>query len=103
MRQGVARILGVERAGVFELARSGDDLVLRAGAGWDEALVGHASVPTAPESPAGYTLESQSPVVVEDLGRETRFGVPGLLADQGRLPSSTSSSAATRALMACSA
>jgi PAS domain S-box-containing protein len=81
--EGVARILGVERAGVFELARSGDDLVLRVGAGWDEALVGHASVPSAHESPAGYTLESQAPVVVEDLGRETRFRVPQLLADHG--------------------
>ncbi|HWC09902.1 MAG TPA: ATP-binding protein [Acidimicrobiales bacterium] len=80
---GVARILCVERAGVFELARSGDDLVLRAGAGWDEALVGHASVPTAREAPPGYTLESQAPVVVEDLRRETRFGVPRLLADHG--------------------
>ena len=81
--EGVARILGVEHAEVFELAASGDDLVLRAGAGWDEALVGHASVSAARESPAGYTLESQAPVVVEDLARETPFRVPRLLADHG--------------------
>ena len=36
-----------------------------------------------PDSPAGYTLESQAPVVVEDLRRETRFPVPPLLADHG--------------------
>ena len=81
--EGVARILGVEHAEVFELAPSGENLVLRAGAGWDEALVGHASVSAARESPAGYTLESQAPVVVEDLARETPFRVPRLLADHG--------------------
>ena len=81
--QGAAQILDVDRAEILELAPSGEVLVLRAGAGWDEALVGRACVPTGPESPAGCTLESQTPVVVEDLGRETRFRVPGLLASHG--------------------
>lgn len=81
--EGVARTLDVERAEVFELAPSGDVLVLRAAAGWDEPLLGHASVPTARTSPAGYTVESQAPVVVEDLARETELRAPQLLADHG--------------------
>jgi PAS domain S-box-containing protein len=81
--QAVVRILDLERAAVLELAPSGDVLTLRAGAGWDADLEGLASVPAARESPAGYTIESQAPVVVEDLRRETRFPVPPLLADPG--------------------
>lgn len=81
--QAVARILDLERAEVLELAPSGDVLILRAGAGWDADLEGRASVPATRDSPAGYTLASQAPVVVEDLRRETRFPVPPLLADHG--------------------
>jgi signal transduction histidine kinase len=81
--QAVARILDLERAEVFELAPSGDVLILRAAAGWDGGPEGLASVPAARESPAGYTLETQAPVVVEDLRRETRFPVPSLLGDHG--------------------
>jgi signal transduction histidine kinase len=81
--EGVARTLGVERAEVFELAPSGDVLVLRAAAGWDEPGLGHTSVPTDRTSPAGYTVEFQAPVVVEDLERETEFRVPRVLADHG--------------------
>ena len=81
--QAVARILDLDRAEVFELAPSGDVLVLRAAAGWDAGLEGLASMPATRESPAGFTLEIQAPVVVEDLRTETRFPVPPLLADQG--------------------
>jgi signal transduction histidine kinase len=79
----VARTLGLERTEILELAPSGDVLILRAGAGWDADLEGLASVPASRHSPAGYTLESQAPVVVEDLRRDTRFAVPPLLADHG--------------------
>lgn len=82
--RAVARVLDLERAEVLELAPSGDVLILRAGAGWDADLEGLASVPAARESPAGYTLESKAPVVVEDLRSETtRFSAPPLLADHG--------------------
>lgn len=81
--QAVARILDIERAEVLELAPSGDVLILRAGAGWNSGLEDFASMPAAPDSPAGYTVESQAPVVVEDLRRQTRFCVPPLLGDHG--------------------
>jgi signal transduction histidine kinase len=81
--EAVAWILDLERAEVFELAPAGNALILKAGAGWDASLEGLASVPATQASPAGYTLASQAPVVVEDLRRETRFPVPPLLADHG--------------------
>ncbi len=80
---GVARTLDVEYAAVLELLEDDDALFLRAGVGWAEGAVGKTTMGVGVLSPAGYTLTSDSPVVVEDLFQETRFGVPPLLSDHG--------------------
>jgi PAS domain S-box-containing protein len=79
----VAEILGVEYAKVLELLPSGEMLLLRAGVGWDEGLVGRATVGAGSDSQAGYTLISEEPVVVEDLHSEARFTGPSLLREHG--------------------
>lgn len=75
--------LGVEYAKVLELLPEGDALLLRAGVGWREGLVGAATVEADRDSQAGYTLLADRAVVVEDLGEETRFKGPPLLRDHG--------------------
>lgn len=75
----VAHILGVEFVGLLELLPDQDTFLLRAGIGWENGIVGDARVPAGLNSPAGFTLASDSPVVVEDLSRDGRFGVPALL------------------------
>jgi PAS domain S-box-containing protein len=77
----VAATLDVEFVKVLELLPGGEDLLLRSGFGWNAGCVGRATVRAGPDSHAGYTLASDSPVVVEDLPRETRFGMPPLLAE----------------------
>ncbi len=52
---------------------------MRAGLGWKEGLVGHATVGTGMDSQAGFTLNAQNPVVVDDLTKERRFTGPPLL------------------------
>lgn len=75
----VAGALEVEFCKVLELLPAGDLLLLRAGVGWRDGLVGHAQVPAGVDSQAGYTLTSGEPVVVWDLRGETRFSGPALL------------------------
>ena len=75
----VARTLEVEYCEVLELMPNGHALLLRAGVGWHQGLVGYASVSASRESQAGYTLSSQQPVIVEDLRVETRFSGSPLL------------------------
>lgn len=75
----VAEVLGVEFCKVLELMPDGDRLLLRAGVGWSEGLVGKATVGSGLDSQAGYTLISRQPVVVEDFSRERRFSGPKLL------------------------
>jgi PAS domain S-box-containing protein len=79
----IARTLEVEYCKVLELLPGGDAVLLRAGVGWNDGLVGSASVSTGKESQAGYTLACSEPVVVKDLRTETRFNGPPLLHDHG--------------------
>src|SRR5215213_6308023 len=66
----VARVLYVECCRVVEILPGGEELLLRAGFGWQEGAVGS----TAEIDPqVAYTLSSSGPVMFEDLEAETRF------------------------------
>ncbi|MCG3115484.1 MAG: GAF domain-containing protein [Candidatus Manganitrophus sp. SA1] len=75
----VARCLEVEYSKILELLPDGKRLLLRAGVGWEEDSVGRATVDTRPDSQAGYTLLSKTPVITEDLRTERRFTGAALL------------------------
>ncbi|HZO81891.1 MAG TPA: PAS domain S-box protein [Candidatus Binataceae bacterium] len=79
----VARTLGLEYCEVLELQADGRMLLLRAGVGWNEGLVGNATVSAGLDSQAGYTLSTRQPVMVEDLARDGRFSGPSLLREHG--------------------
>jgi len=61
----------------------GDALLVRAGVGWEDGVVGNARVGTNLESQAGYALISTGPVLCEDLHQEVRFKGAPLLHDHG--------------------
>ncbi len=79
----LAEIVGTEYSKILELLPDGRALLLRAGIGWKEGLVGKATVGTDLDSQAGFTLKSRTPVIVDDLRSETRFKGPPLLRDHG--------------------
>lgn len=79
----VASTLDVEYVKVMEHREDDHCLLLKAGVGWQEGLVGRATVSDGPESQAGYTLAASAPVIVEDLRAETRFSGPSLLLEHG--------------------
>lgn len=77
--QEVSSILGMEYVKILELTEDKEEFVLRAGTGWKEGYVGHATVEADTTSQAGFTLISKHPVVVSDFSKETRFTCPALL------------------------
>ena len=79
----VSHALGTEYVKVLELMPDGKQFLLRAGVGWKEGYVGHATVGTGVESQAGFTLSVKKPVVVEDVRTEIRFNSPPLLMEHG--------------------
>jgi PAS domain S-box-containing protein len=79
----VMETLGTEFCKILELLPDGNALLLRAGRGWHAGLVGQATVGAGGDSQAGYTLQADEPVIVTDLGHETRFSGPKLLHEHG--------------------
>ncbi|HLM09054.1 MAG TPA: SpoIIE family protein phosphatase [Thermoleophilaceae bacterium] len=68
----VARELGTDYAAVLELTRDGRGLLVRAGVGFPEGVVGGV-LPTSSEDFPGYALEAGGAVVIDDFAQETRF------------------------------
>jgi signal transduction histidine kinase len=85
----VARTLGVEHAKIVEVLPGGEELLLRAGVGWGEGLVGRAREDAGHGSQAGFTLLSDEPVVSDDVRAEERFRPPPLLVEHGVVGSMT--------------
>ena len=54
-------------------------LLVRAGVGWDEGIVGVATVGADLESPAGFALQTGKPVISNHLELEERFRTPEIL------------------------
>jgi len=79
----VAGVLAVEYCKILELVPDGTALLLRAGVGWKEGIVGTTTVGTNLQSQAGYALISKEPVMVEDLRSENRFEDEELLREHG--------------------
>jgi PAS domain S-box-containing protein len=78
----VCRTLEVEYAKVEELVPDREELLVRAGAGWAEGIVGsYRILADRLESPAGYALALGEPVIVDNVATETRFEIPRLLRD----------------------
>ncbi|MCC6983312.1 MAG: PAS domain-containing protein [Bauldia sp.] len=79
----VCKVLHVEYCKILELMGDGKELLLRAGHGWHEGLVGKVRLSADRGSQAGYTLKVEKSVVVEDLATEKRFASPKFLSDHG--------------------
>src|SRR5207249_3327837 len=75
----VADMLDVDLVGFFELVPDRAELLLCAGRGWPEGLVGKATVPAADGSPLGSALKTNEPVLVEDVAARGK----GLLSEHG--------------------
>lgn len=75
--------LGAEYCKVLEYIPAENRLLVRAGVGWDEGVVGSASVGADLESPGGYALHTGKPVISNHLENEQRFRTPELLVVHG--------------------
>jgi len=75
--------LGAEYCKVMEYLPAENRFLVRAGVGWDEGIVGHATVGADLASPAGYALQTGKPVISNHLENEQRFRTPELLLEHG--------------------
>jgi hypothetical protein len=79
--------LEAEYCKVMEYIPTENRLLVRAGVGWGEGVIGQATVGADLASPAGYALKTGKHVISNHLENEQRFGAPGLLGEHGISPS----------------
>jgi two-component sensor histidine kinase len=75
--------LRAEYCKVLEFIPADNRLLVRAGVGWAEGVVGQATVGADLASPAGYALRTGKPVISNHLENEQRFRTPELLVEHG--------------------
>jgi PAS domain S-box-containing protein len=66
---------------VYELLPDGATLLLRAGMGWKDGLVGHSTLPAASNSLTGAALTGEAEVITPDLTADAHFFEQPLLLD----------------------
>ncbi len=78
----VKRTLGVELSVISELLPDGEELMVRANAGFSRDITGIA-LESGQGSLEGYAIESGGPLLVEDLRTEKRFRASSIWAEHG--------------------
>ena len=77
----VAETLNNEYCKILKLLPDEKQLLLLSGIGWKDKIVGHTKIHTGIDTQEGYTLNSNKPVIVDDLKTEKRFSGHQLLHD----------------------
>src|SRR3984957_13219311 len=75
--------MNAEFCKVLEYIPTENRLLVRAGVGWHEGIVGKATVGADLESPSGFALRTGKPVISNHLENEQRFRTPDLLVRHG--------------------
>ena len=81
--RSAAEGLSAEFAKVLRFMPSTNRFLVCAGVGWDEGVVGTATVGADTASPAGYALQTGKAVISNHLDIEERFRTPELLLQYG--------------------
>jgi two-component sensor histidine kinase len=75
--------MNAEFCKVLEYLPADKRLLVRAGVGWNDGIVGKATVGADLESPSGFALRTGKPVISNHLENEQRFRTPELLVEHG--------------------
>ncbi len=81
--QCLAEGLELPRAKVLRYRAETNDLLVVAGVGWHDGVVGQAVMPNDPDTPPGRALATRAPVVSEDLRRPGTLKPGHVLAEHG--------------------
>jgi len=79
----VADAVAVSHVKILEYIEAEHELLVRAGVGWRDGIVGKIKIAAGLESAAGFTLQTGKPTLANDLDTEDRFRIPKFLKDHG--------------------
>ncbi len=79
----VADALGADFAKIIELDTDAEELLVRAGVGWREGVVGAVRLPMNELSSETFAIKLGEPVITPDIDSEDRFAFPAFLIEHG--------------------
>ena len=79
----VSGLIRVKHVKVMRYRPDTGDLLIEAGVGWKEGVVGHVAVGGDYASPAGRAIQTGAPVVIDNLPGDKEYRVSGVLAEHG--------------------
>ncbi|WP_337268633.1 PAS domain-containing protein [Oryzifoliimicrobium ureilyticus] len=79
----VGGALGSGRAKILEIQKGRQELLVRAGVGWQPGIVGHERLSMDEASSEAYSIRVAEPVITQDVAEETRFHVPAFMREAG--------------------
>lgn len=75
--------MGTEFAKIMELQDDCRTLLVTAGVGWKDGVVGEERIPALPRSSEGFALNTGAPAISEDIAEEDRFDYADFLKRHG--------------------
>lgn len=79
----VGEALGTDFAKVVQLQPDGNTLLVRAGVGWKDGVVGVKTLKADDDTSEGYALKTGEPMISPDIDKETRFEYADFLIENG--------------------
>jgi signal transduction histidine kinase/CheY-like chemotaxis protein len=77
----IVETLDVTHCAIFELITEENALVVRAGAGWKQGVIGELKLAGGADSMPGYIINSGEPLITSDIRSEKRFRVHPVLTE----------------------
>ena len=79
----VGDALGTDLAKVLEIDHGKRELLVRAGVGWREGIVGQSRLSMGERSSETYAVEASKPVITRNIDEEDRFDFADFLKEHG--------------------
>jgi two-component system, sensor histidine kinase PdtaS len=79
----VALAVNAEYVKILEYCPGSKELLIRAGVGWKEGVVGHATLAVHMRSPAGRSYLTNEPTRISDIQQSEEFDRTDIIADHG--------------------
>ncbi len=79
----VGNALGTDLAKILEIDHEKGELLVKAGVGWREGIVGRMRLPMGERSSETYSIDQAKPVISRDIRQEDRFDFPDFMREHG--------------------
>lgn len=81
--QKIADVTGIPHIKVLKYRPYQGDLLVLSGVGWNEGVVGKATLPIDVSSPPGRVIQTGRSTIIEDFARDAEFKLSPLLSNHG--------------------